>query len=66
MPYLSELILSKIVILKKFCKKLGRETLLRHFVRLDFCNLAAQNKSLIYYEKGIIYFIFIFSFRHFC
>ena len=40
------------MILKKFCKKLGRETLLRHFVRLDFCNLAAQNKSLIYYEKG--------------
>ena len=31
------------MILKKFCKKLGRETLLRHFVRLDFCNFACAN-----------------------
>ena len=59
MPYLSELILSKIVILKKFCKKLGRETLLRHFVRLDFCNLAAQNKSLIYMKK-VLFILFSF------
>ena len=45
--------------MKKFCKKLGSETLVRHSVRLDFCNLAAQNKSLIYMKK-VLFILFSF------
>ena len=32
---------------------------MRHFVRLDFCNLAAQNKSLIYMKK-VLFILFSF------
>ena len=46
-------------------KKIGDDTLVTHFVCTDFCNLAIIKQKSDAYEKGIIYFIFVFVFCSF-
>lgn len=48
--------------LKIFCKKIGDGTLVTHFVCVDFRNLGTIKQKSDAYEKGIVYFIFVFDF----
>lgn len=48
--------------LKRFCKKISDGTLVTHFVCTGFRNLATIKQKSDAYEKGIVYFIFVFGF----
>lgn len=54
--------LSEIVNLKRFCKKISDGTLVTHFVCTGFRNLATIKQKSDAYEKGIVYFIFVLGF----